>query len=158
MADEFDYQICPSCKGEFTLAVDRCSECDVDLVAPGGDGDGFPPASELTCVRVAPVQWIEALSGALEQSEVPHRVEPLTADQIPEGVEAVGTGELFGLFVDEAGVGPAREFDRAIAAQVLPEQDVDALPEGEVEACPACGEDLPADAAECPECGLAFGA
>ncbi len=160
MAQDFDYQICPTCKGEFTLAVDRCSECDVELVspdAPTGDPDHFPPAVELTCIRVAPVQWIDALSAGLEQREIPHRVEPVGPGDMPEGVEPVGTGELVGLFVADDGIAVAREMDQAIAAQVLPEQHVDELPEGEVEACPACGEDLAADAAECPECGLAFG-
>ncbi len=160
MAQDFDYQICPSCKGEFTLVVDRCSECDVDLVAPDsamGDPDHFPPASELTCVRVAPAQWIEAVSEGLEQRDIPHRVEPVAPGDIPEGVEVVGTGELVGLFVADDGLAAAREIDQAIAAQVLPEQHAEPLPQGEAESCPACGEELAADAAECPECGLAFG-
>ena len=155
MSEEYDFQICPSCKGEFTLLVDRCTECDVDLVSPGTDE--FPPASELVCVRVAPVQWIEALSNALEDRQVPHRVEPIAPDAIPEGVEPVGAGELVGLFVDDEGEEIARSLDAQIAAQVQPEQHVEALAEGEVESCPACGEELAADAAECPECGLAFG-
>lgn len=156
MAD-YEYQICPSCKGEFTLAVDRCSECDVDLVSPGADPDDFPPASELHCVRVAPAQWIEALSHALEEQQVLHRVEPVSSESIPEGAPVVGTGALVGLFVADDGLEPARAIDGAIAAQVMPEQHVEELPEGEVEACPACGETLAPDAAECPECGLAFG-
>lgn len=158
MAPEFDHQICPSCNGEFTLAVERCSECDVDLVPPDAVAeDEFPPATELHCVRVAPIAWIEALSEGLEERDVPHRVEPVAADAIPEGVEAVGTGELVGLFVDDAGLAIAREIDRSIAARVLPAQHADELAEGEVESCPACGEELSADAQECPECGLAFG-
>lgn len=157
MSQEYDHQICPSCKGEFTLAVDRCTECDVDLVPPGTDPDAFPEASELTCIRVAPVQWIEALSQALEQQEILHRVEPLAPDEIPEGAPVAGTGELFGLFVADDGIPAAREIDQAIAAQVMPEQHIEELPEGETESCPACSEPLPADAPECPECGLAFG-
>lgn len=157
MAEEYEYQICPSCKGEFTLAVDRCGECEVDLVPPDAAADEFPPASELICVRVAPPSWIEAVSNALEERGVMHRVEPVAPDAIPEGVEAVGTGALFGLFVDEAGEAPARELDHQIAAQVQPEQHAEELGAGEVESCPACGEVLPGDATECPECGLAFG-
>lgn len=159
MAEEYDYQICPSCKGEFTLAVDRCTECDVELVPPGAGPDEFPPASELTCVRVATFPWIEALSQGLEQQEVLHRVEPVAPGEIPEGVPVAGEGqgELVGLFVAEDGIEPARAIDAAIAAQVNPEEHAEELGEGEVESCPACGETLGADAAECPECGLAFG-
>lgn len=159
MAEEYDYQICPSCKGEFTLFVERCTECEVDLVSPGVRSDEFPPASELTCIRVAPVPWIEALSQALEEQEVLHRVEPIAPGEVPEGapVAGEGQGELAGLFVADDGIGPARTIDQAIAAQVNPEQHAEQLAEGEVESCPACGESLAADAAECPECGLAFG-
>ena len=159
MAEEYDYQICPSCKGEFTLAVDRCTECEVDLVPQGADPDDFPSASELTCVRVAPVPWIEALSNALEEQEVLHRVEPVAPGEVPEGTPVAGEGQgsLVGLFVDEDGVGIAREIDGAIAAQVNPEEHAEELAADEVEVCPACGESLAADAAECPECGLTFG-
>ena len=156
MPGELDYQICPSCGGEFTLAVTRCAECDVDLVPPGSDEDEFPPASELACVRVAPVPWIQALSEALEQREVIHRVEPVAPDDAPDAARAFGKVELFGLYVDDAGLDLARDLDRQIAAQALPEQQADPLAEDEVETCPACGEPLAADATECPACGLAF--
>lgn len=158
MAEEHDYQICPSCKGEFTLVVTRCTECDVDLVAPGTGADDFPPASELTCIRIAAAPWIQALSDGLEEREILHRVESVAAEDAPaEAVEVFGKAELFGLYVDDSGVEVARSLDGQLVVQALPEQHADLLEEGEVEACPACGESLPPDAVECPECGLAFG-
>ncbi len=157
MAEEYDFQICPSCKGEFTLAVSRCTECDVDLVAPDEAGGNFPPASELLCIRIGPVPWIQALSDGLEEREIVHRVEPVDPAEAPEAVDLFGKVELFGLYVDESGEAVARHLDGALAAQALPEAQVEPLPEGDVESCPACETPLAADATECPDCGLAFG-
>ena len=161
MGEEFDYQVCPGCRGEFTLVVSRCSECDLDLVSPQALEDGMvhlPPASELVCIRVAPVAWIQALSEALENEEVIHRVEPASAEDAPEGQDASGFGSvpLVGLYVQDAHVIRASELDLGIAVQLTP-QESPALPEGESEACPACGELLAGDVLECPECGLVFG-
>jgi hypothetical protein len=157
MSEEFDHQICPSCKGEFTLAVTRCAECDVDLVAPGADPEDFPPASELILVRVAPEPWIEALSEALSGREAPHRVEPLSAEEAPEAAARFGTSPLFGIYVRAAEEAVAREFDAAIAAQVDPQIQAEPLSDGESEPCPACGAEVPAEVSECPDCGLTFG-
>ena len=159
MDKEADYQICPVCKDEFTLVAQRCTECDVDLVAPGAAApDDLPPASELVCIRVAPVSWIEALSGVLEQGGVMHRVEPATASDAPDGQDtsAFGTSELIGIYVEQEHADRARSVDGEIASQVLPDEP-EMLSEPNAESCPACGESLANDATECPECGLAFG-
>ena len=165
MSSEVGYQICPGCHEEYTLSVTRCVECDVALVAPDEithERDAqevpFPPASELTCIRVAPLAWIRALSDTLEQSAMGHRVEPANPKDAPEDQNPEGFGDvdLFGLYVEAGDVAAAREIDGAIAAQVIPE-DAPLLAEGEVDACPACGDELPADTLECPGCGLVFG-
>jgi len=157
-------KMCPECHEEYTLAATRCAECDVYLV----DGDelaleeeeleSFPPASELECVRVAPLPWIRALSEALQQGGVVHRVEPGSADDAPEGQrpEVFGDVQLFGLYVRIERVSAAREIDASIAAQVLPEE-APSVEEGEEETCPACGTGLAADVVECPDCGLRLG-
>ena len=158
------YRFCPVCRSEYTLVATRCLDCDVDLVdadalpAEGEEIQAFPPASELECVRVAPIDWIRALSGALQQGGVAHRVEPATAEDAPEGQrpDVFGDVQLFGLYVESAQAPPARELDGIIAARLLPEE-APALAEGEEEACPACGTALTPDAIECPDCGLSFG-
>ena len=139
----------------------QCAECGVDLVfeselPPEPQAEAFPPASELTCIRVAPIPWIRALSGALEQRGVAHRVEPARAADAPEGqrVESFGDVDLFGLYVREQDATPVRELDAAIAVDVLPGEAAESL-SGE-EACPACGASLEADHEACPDCGLAF--
>lgn len=159
MEEEADYQICPVCKDEFTLAAQRCTECDVDLIAPGSAASGdLPPAADLVCIRVAPVGWIEALSGVLEQGGIMHRVEPATAADAPDGQEAgvFGNVELIGLYVEPEQEERVRSVDAQIASQLLPDEP-ELLAEPNAESCPACGENLSNDATECPECGLAFG-
>jgi hypothetical protein len=158
------YRFCPVCRSEYTRVATRCLDCDVDLVEAdelppeGEQAEAFPPASELECVRVAPIDWIRALSGALQQGGVPHRVEPASAGEAPEGQrpDVFGDAQLFGLYVECEQVPPAREVDALIAARLLPEE-APALAEGEEETCPACGTALTPDAIECPDCGLSFG-
>ncbi len=162
---ESGYKICPTCHEEYTLVMERCADCDVNLVSPDqipsdddGDLEDFPPASELVYLRVAPLPWIQALSNGLEQAGVPHRVEPGGVANPPEGQqpETFGDVDLFGLYVlpdDEPG---ARELDSRIAAQVLPEEAPD-LVDGEDDTCPACSAKLSASSTSCPDCGLGLG-
>jgi hypothetical protein len=164
MPTERRYKLCPECHEEYMLLATRCAECDVELVH--GDElaleeeelEAFPAASELECVRVAPIAWIRALSEALQQGGVVHRVEPAGPDDAPEGQrpEVFGDVQLFGLYVRVEHAPTARELDASIAAQVLPEE-APALAEGEEETCPACGTALAADAIECSDCGLRLG-
>ena len=164
MQTKLHYKLCPECRTEYTEVASRCADCDVDLVhseeiALEEEGiEAFPPASELECVRVAPIAWVRALSEALQQGGVVHRVEPASADDAPEGQrpDVFGDVQLFGLYVRIEHVSTAREIDDSIAAQVLPEE-APALEEGEEETCPACGAGLAADATECPDCGLRLG-
>ena len=158
------YKICPACRTEYMLVATRCADCDVDLVHADAlaveeeERGAFPPASELECVRVAPIAWIHALSEALQRQGVAHRVESASAADAPDGQnpDVFGGAQLFGLFVQSEHATTARDLDDSIAAQVLPEE-APPLEEGEEETCPACGTALAANATECPDCGLAFG-
>jgi hypothetical protein len=164
MSIEPHYKICPACRTEYMLVATRCADCDVELVdsdtlaAEKANLEAFPPASELECVRVAPIAWIRALSEALQQRGVAHRVERASGENIPDSqrTDVFGDAQLFGLYVQSEHLGATREIDGSIAAQVLPDE-APTLAEGEEDACPACGTALAADATECPDCGLAFG-
>jgi hypothetical protein len=164
MPTERRYKLCPECREEYTLIATRCADCDVllvhadELALEEEEIEAFPPASELECVRVAPIAWIRALSQALQEGGVGHRVEPARVEDAPEGQrpEVFGDVQLFGLYVRGEHASTARELDGSIAAQVLPEE-APALAEGEEEACPACGTALAADVTECPDCGLRLG-
>jgi hypothetical protein len=164
MTDTANYLVCPDCYAEHTLAVTRCADCDIPLVSPGEIAVDeiavaeFPPASELECVRVAPLPWIRALSNGLEEGGIAHRVEPAREEDAPEGQDAAifDGAALFGLYVLEGDLAAVRELDRAIAVQVLPE-DAPPLAEGEEENCPACGSPLSTEGVECGDCGLMLG-
>jgi hypothetical protein len=146
------------------MIATRCADCDVDLVhgdtlaANDAAVEAFPPASELECVRVAPIAWIHALSEALQQQGVAHRVESASSEDAPEDQrpDVFGAAALFGLYLQSEHLAEARELDGSIAARLLPEE-APSLAEGEVDACPACGSALAADAVACPDCGLEFG-
>ncbi len=155
------YQVCPECRVEYNLTATRCVDCRVDLVSPDAlvteAAESFPPAAELTCIRVAPLAWMRALSAALEQDGVAHRIEPASADDAPgdQRPDVFGAVALFGLYVREEDAAGARELDGTMAARLLPEE-APLLEEGEEDACPACGTPLDADAVACADCGLEF--
>jgi hypothetical protein len=162
MSEELGYKVCPDCLEEYTLVMQQCAHCDVALVSPheipsddDGDAEDFPPASELVYLRVAPLPWIRALSDGLEGAGVPHRVEPGSVGNPPEGQrpETFGAVDLFGLYVLQEDEETARGLDSQIAAIVAPEQGEEAGA-GEADACPACGADLSLEASSCPNCGL----
>ena len=164
MQTPHDYKLCPNCGAEYRRDAERCAECNVALVhqseisAEQDELAAFPPASELACVRVAPIAWIRALSEALQERGVTHRVEPVRAEDAPadQRVRIFGNTALFGLYLREDALADARALDESIAAQLLPDE-APTVDSGESEACPACGAALGADATECPDCGLAFG-
>jgi hypothetical protein len=164
MVDSHLYLVCPECFAEHTRAVTHCGDCGVELVTPNAiaaveaEVAEFPPASELDCVRVAPLAWVRALSNGLERDGVAHRVEPASEEDAPEGqdVEIFAGAQLFGLYVRGNDAAAARELDQSIAVQLLPDEALP-LAEGEEESCPACGSPLALDAVECAECGLRLG-
>jgi hypothetical protein len=156
------YKVCPSCRAEHTHVTLRCADCGVELVHPDALGPEptpteLPAASELDCIRVAPVEWIRVLSDGLGRAGISHRIEPATAADAPEGqsCEIFEDAQLFGLYVEPASGASARELDEEIASMVFPDE-APALPDGELDACPACGAALESDATECPDCELVF--
>lgn len=163
MVQEVRYKHCPACREEYTPTTDRCVDCDVALVheeelGPEEEPEALPPVEELSCVRVAPVAWIRALSEALQERGVGHRVQDARAADAPEGQSpgVFGNVRLFGLWVQEADLEEAAALDGLLAARLAP-HEAPALEGHEEESCPACGTPLTAHAVECPDCGLAFG-
>jgi hypothetical protein len=164
MSDTAAYLVCPECRVEHTRKATHCADCGVELVTPDRITAeeaviaAYPPASELECVRVAPLAWIRALSQGLEENGIAHRVEPAGEGDAPEGQDAgvFGGAQLFGLYVLDERAAVAREIDGSIAVQLLPGA-APALADGEEASCPACGEPLAHDTVECGDCGLRLG-
>lgn len=157
-------KVCPRCGEEYVLTVGTCVDCGVPLgfegpVPGAASALELPAADDLVLVRHAEVSWIEGLAAALGEAGIPSRVElPTAADE--RRVQGGGTGAIrCTLYVRPDDVPAALRIDAEFARSQVPD-----LPEGadaawaETEACPGCGTPLAADAAECPECGLAFGA
>jgi len=158
-------KVCPRCGEEYVLTASTCADCGVPLGFEGPEADAqgpaaaeLPPAADLLALRHAEVSWIEGLAGALADAGIPSRVElPTAADQ--RRVQGAGMGAIrCTLYVRPSDGAAAARVDAAFARTQVPD-----LPEtsesdwGEAEACPGCGTPIAADAAECRECGLAFG-
>jgi len=156
-----EYRICPQCEEEYTLTVTTCADCGVALVSAGDvaaapEPEAFPEVSELECVRVGPLPWTRALSEALSSEGIEHRIERDTRTEAEGGIDPQRFGDepLYGTWVREDDLASAASLDRRLFAHFEP--DAAEPVEGD-DACPACQETLPADALECPACGLAFG-
>ena len=157
----YDFQVCPSCGDEFTLSVLECSDCHVALVSPDAvppelEPEEFPDIAALACVRVGPLPWTRAISDALTEAGLAHRVEPDTRSVAEGGVdpERFGGETLYGTWVRPEDLEPAREIDAAIVAVF----EAEAAPAtGSSEACPACEAHLAPDVLECASCGLVLG-
>ena len=153
-------QQCPECGEEYTRAVARCAHCDVALVPAGSVVEPpppeFPAIDRLACVRVGPLPWTRALSQALTELGVEHRVERDVRGEAERGPDpALFGGEtLSGVWVRPEQPARAAELDRQLFAALEPDRAE--ASEGE-ESCPACGDPLAPDALACPGCGLAFG-
>ncbi len=157
----YDFQVCPSCGDEFTLSILECSECRVALVSPDSlppqpEPENFPEVAGLECVRVGPLPWTRALSDALTQTGLAHRVEPDSRSVAEGGIDPkrFGGETLYGTWVLSQDLEPARGIDKAIFAVL--EAEASPVAEGS-EACPACDTALAPDALECTDCGLVFG-
>ncbi|NNL68015.1 MAG: hypothetical protein HKP30_17335 [Myxococcales bacterium] len=155
-----DTKQCPECGEEFLPSVASCSDCGVPLrlaaeLAAGADGGGgLPPIGELVLIRAEGPAWIEALADRLRAEEIPSRVAII--DPARHGIESGLSGSACGLFVRADDAVRAREIDAHVQQEQIPDLPVAGADE-QAEGCPACGHPAPADAAECPDCGLHFG-
>jgi hypothetical protein len=152
-------KICPECGEEYLHSAQRCVHCDVALEhaerletrAP----DELPPIAELHCIRAASSSWAMGLSEELSAAGIAHRVEAVGGEQSAE-VRRPGREHPCGVYVRVQDVAAAERIDARFFASQMPD-----LPEGfdsstaaPDDACPACGDPLAPEAAECPGCGL----
>lgn len=158
-----DYQLCPSCKGEFTLAVSVCSDCGAELVSPDSvspdEPDEFPPIAELCLIRVAPLAWTRVLSEHLSDAGIAHRVERGAGEELDEeeAREKFGFEVVYGVYVLPDDQEEAVILDSELLGTQSLAEDGDEEPGAASGArCPACEAPLEAQASECSECGLFF--
>jgi len=114
-----------------------------------GSGDGLVAGEELQLVRSAQLDWIHALAERLTEAGIPRQVNPLT--------ERRATDSTWGLYVRPADLARAKEIDREVMLEVMPDIPEDFDPSThDTGQCPACGEPTPEGASECASCGLAL--
>lgn len=158
-----EFQICPNCEAEFTMAVSVCSDCGTALVSPdsmvAAESEEFPAIGDLSLVRVSPLAWTRLLSEQLSDAGIPHRVERGTPEASDEAgaSEKFGFETVYGIYVlpddyEEAAVLDGELFAKLESA-AGEESDFDL---GGSHECPACETPLPEGESECPECGLHF--
>ena len=149
---------CPECQAEYRDGFTRCSECDLDLV------EKLPEAFDTS---------EENIKRALEGKELV----PMTRgslEVVKEARDLLAEHGVASLVVehDKVPLAPGMplrvqlvvaENDREAAAQVLRDkhqelldQDGLSLEMSDDTNCPACGNPVPEEAEECPECGLFF--
>lgn len=157
-----EVRICPECGEEYTLIPTECADCGVPLVfsdqlEPAVAAEGFPPVAELICLRVGPLPWTRALSTALEQAEIRHRVEPDRRSQAEGGIDrsSFDGADVFGTWVLAKDLEAAQEIDKLVFVHVHGQQD-DSPEASSDEICPACQSPIEINALECPDCGLNF--
>jgi len=158
-----EYQICPSCEAEFTMAVSVCSDCGAELVSPdsmvAAESEEFPPIGDLNLVRVSPLAWTRLLSEQLSDAGIPHRVERGTPEATDEDKtsEKFGFEIVYGIYVLPDHYEEAAELDGELFARLDPAAGEESEFElGRGQKCPACETPLPEGESECPECGLHF--
>ncbi|MBI5509173.1 MAG: hypothetical protein HY903_10505 [Deltaproteobacteria bacterium] len=154
---------CPKCRAEFVAGVLRCGNCEVPLLADLPPEDDFAsPESmarllkdrELEAVVVGNYVALSEQQRLLAKERIPSVIAGEAATEIEAGLHA----RLF-LMVEAERLGEIRAFfekrwARGLAAEgIMLAKDL-AAHEG---TCPACGAAMPADVAECPECGLFLG-
>lgn len=162
------YRMCPACGDEFQSWVTRCPDCDEAIVETsdpaslraGPPSEDLPSARELHCLAVGVVARIREVSEQLQRAGIANRIDrdPQSLGDEGDIVGGFGQNVRLGVYVREAELAAAQAALHDLNIRDLhdvPDEVGD--PNLELDACPACGEAIDEDAAECASCGLAFG-
>jgi predicted amidophosphoribosyltransferase len=153
-------RVCPECEEEYRPEIATCADCGAALVDRAVDEQGRPLA-EPVVAEGEQVTLVALYSGPAAA------LKPLA-----EALAAAGVAQRFVPIANQSGLTLAvaqEDGPRALAALTafhgrgteLGISELAATFEGGHEAhehaCPACGAAVPADASECPDCGLDWG-
>ncbi len=168
---------CPRCRSEFQMRVLECLDCGGPTEVRDDEVPFEEPEAALLPVRdeeEAEEDHEDDEEGD-DEDERDHQPEP--AIPLDAEVVSISEGTYFSMIelLDalgereipvriEQGSRPDRvrlvvRAEHAEAANAVVREDYlaglrEEIPEAREGACPACGSDLPADATECPDCGL----
>jgi RNA polymerase subunit RPABC4/transcription elongation factor Spt4 len=153
-------RVCPECDEEYRPDIATCADCGADLVDRAVDEQGRrvaePAVAEgepITLVGLysGPAAALRPLAEALAAAGVAQRFVPIPGQSgltlavaQEDGVRAMEALAAFHGRGTELGLSELAATFEAGA-------------EEHEHACPACGAAIPADASECPDCGLEWG-
>jgi len=145
---------CPKCKEEYRDGIEICAECGEALVATLPTDDSKHPSIEFVLLAEAQGEiQTRLLKAALEQDGIPTILVGDTLD----------TFQIYPSYESRILV-PRRLLERAqtiMDVVMSPASDAElgeeAIEDGMAKTyCESCGEEVPADAKECPSCGARF--
>ena len=154
-------RVCPECDEEYRPDIATCADCGAELVDRAVDEQGRPIAEpaqaegeQITLVALysGPAAALRPLAEALAAAGVAQKLVPIPkqsgltlAVAQDDGVRAMEALAAFHGRGTELGLSELAATFEAGA-------------DDHEHACPACGAAIPADASECPDCGLEWGA
>jgi hypothetical protein len=151
---------CPVCQSEYRAGFTRCSSCDVDLV---DQLEGEIHFSEEEVQQALSGQELVGISRGTMDAVLETR-ELLAASRLPslvvqdkEQPSDPNQPKRMILVVRKSDVPKASELLGDMFKKLVSKEGLDANVELKTDICPACGNKLPEDAEECPECGLVVG-
>jgi hypothetical protein len=152
-------RVCPECGEEYLPTVLRCVDCGVSLEAGAparaDEAAELPPAAQLVLVRSSSLAIAQGLSERLSEAGITHRIQVVPDAPGGDDERPRPAAMPYGVYVREADAAEALAVDREYLRSQLPDLPADAEA-GAEGGCPACGAPVAADAAECPDCGLAL--
>ncbi len=148
---------CPGCRGEFRPGLEWCASCDMALVSEQPDDDPFRTkdnmAAYLQGKELEPlVTANQELLLQLQRKLANQRIATVISTE-SEQTRAMGR---FMLLCQTSEIVRAREYFGDEWGQLVEAEGLE-VNELSAENCPACSTPVPADAEECPECGLFVG-
>ncbi|MBN1962406.1 MAG: hypothetical protein JW841_15845 [Deltaproteobacteria bacterium] len=154
---------CPRCRAEYREGFTHCANCEVELVNELPAEDTF--ASAETMAKALADKELQALlvGNHMDLTEAQRflaqkRVASTLAGEADENNELPAVAQRFFLMVAVEDLESARDaintrWREGAIAQGMLLSDEDA----QVGTCPACKATVPANATECPDCGLFLG-
>jgi hypothetical protein len=158
-------KLCPECLCEFVPSAQTCSDCNVPLVHPddierdSGEEEELPPIAELVPVRIAAVDWIRGFSEVLQDADIAHRVGAPPRPGENSAAERRSHDQGMAIYVLPKDHEQAILLDTEYLRAQIPDaagHDSDAPTHADGDGCPACGDPVGPEDAECGGCGLPF--
>ena len=156
------FKYCHSCGGEFQSWVETCPDCHEPLHSapaqtpePEAATRSAAPLADLVLVKLGEPWELRALAGSLQAHGISSQIDTYPLGAAIAGGRAGSRGQpaRLGIYVPRADLDAVREFAAEFATSDLPgDEELVHDPN----ACPACGEPTPENAASCSACGLEF--